>query len=175
MINCYVLVSEKTELQPSPDEAQKAAARALEDHGGGLQGPNGTTEVVPAQVNGPLLKIPGGPHHQKQVMKELTKVFNQIMRTHRWPNEICSNGGPRCNSDKWPERFNQNLKLVILAVDTEGKDSTHLAPNTTIGPWEPKHFQLTHIHHNQITGTGMDRSPQETEDNGNRWSLTPNT
>ena len=55
----------KTELQPSTDEAQKAAARALEDHGGGLQGPDGTTEVVPAQGNGPLLKIPGGPHHQK--------------------------------------------------------------------------------------------------------------
>ena len=48
----------KTELQPSSDEAQKAAARALEDHGGGLQGPDGTTEVVPAQANVPLIKIP---------------------------------------------------------------------------------------------------------------------
>ena len=57
-------------------------------------------------------------------MKELTKVLNRIMRTHRWPNEIWSNGGPPCNSDKWPDRFNQNLKLVILAADMEGKDST---------------------------------------------------
>ena len=57
-------------------------------------------------------------------MKELTKVLNQIMRTQKWPKEIWSNGGPPCNSDKWPERFNQNLKLVILAADTEGKDST---------------------------------------------------
>ena len=56
-------------------------------------------------------------------MKELTKVLNRIMRTHRWPNEIWSNGGPPCNSDKWPEKFNQNLKLVILAANTEGKDS----------------------------------------------------
>ena len=54
-------------------------------------------------------------------MKELTKVLNQIMSTHRWPNEIWSNGGPPCNSDKWPKRFNQHLKLEILAADTEGK------------------------------------------------------
>ena len=41
----------KTELQPSTDEAQKAAARALEDHGGGLQGPDGT---ITGQVSLPI-------------------------------------------------------------------------------------------------------------------------
>ena len=56
-------------------------------------------------------------------MKELTKVLNRIMRTHRWPNEIWSNGGPPCNSEKWPEMFNQNLKLVILAADTRKRDT----------------------------------------------------
>ena len=25
-----------------------------------------------------------------------------------------------------------------------------LAPSTTRGPWEPKPFQISHIHHNQI-------------------------
>ena len=55
----------KTELQPSPDEAQKEAARALEDHGGVLEGPDGTSEVVPEQGNGHLLKIAEGSHHQK--------------------------------------------------------------------------------------------------------------
>ena len=68
-------------------------------------------------------------------MKELTNVLNRIMRTHRWPNEIWSNGGPPCNSDKWAERFNQNLKLVILAADTEGKDST-------LHNWEKQHADV---------------------------------
>ena len=83
---------------------------------------------------------------RSEKLTELKKCASRAIRTHGRPDEIWTDGGPPYNSNEWSiwtkhwgakakkttpyhppangmvERFNQNLKLVILAAHAAGHD-----------------------------------------------------